>query len=644
VWYFNGEVVLSVTDLRGVGMPIGHTRTYRNRNMGGDYYGPNGVNWFVWPYITPKTEHQYVGSSSSSSSSNSSQSSSSSSSSSEVLDLSKLVVVLEDDVIWFDRNSLTSEDYTARFGMSPRYKLTHDSLAKTYTLTVTTNRDVIVYVLHDLEQTEFPQGIFKSRTDSYGNSTNVTGYTSGFWGIEEIQYTAAGMPGLSAIVNYDYLDEHPNLIGTATLSTPACGTYLRAAYGYSGSYLTQVAIQEPALGDWVDISKTLYRYWGSGYTGGLKYVVGPAAYASMLEDGINPPDATEQELAEYSNNYYEYNVDTGSFMYRAVTNEVARNLAGGPGCAGDSFIRVANPNYPENADYNTWLWKITRTRADGVLDIVFTNAVGQVMLHVVEQPESGTSSSSSSSSGGAGRRWYKFYRYDAQARQILMAESSAILGYDESANDLLVKEGGHYLYLRDHSGLIHITEYATTTTATSISPGSVAGVLKSTGIKEGQNGYVIRVNTYTYYLNGTSYLPAQTIAYPSDALPQTTTITTTLSYEYTSGDAPKQITRTLPVVDSSQNGDGQTVVTKQYFDDQGRMTWQMDERGFITQYVRKSLTGEVLQRIDDVDTATASGVPAGWSTPAGGGLNLVTDYEYDCIGRVTQELGPVHEV
>ena len=55
-------------------------------------------------------------------------------------------------------------------------------------------------------------------------------------------------------------------------------------------------------------------------------------------------------------------------------------------------------------------------------------------------------------------------------------------------------------------------------------------------------------------------------------------------------------------------------------------------------------TGGVLQRIEDVDTSQTSDEPSGWSTPTGGGLHLVTDYELDDLGRPTQELGPEHTI
>ena len=51
-------------------------------------------------------------------------------------------------------------------------------------------------------------------------------------------------------------------------------------------------------------------------------------------------------------------------------------------------------------------------------------------------------------------------------------------------------------------------------------------------------------------------------------------------------------------------------------------------------------TGGLLQRIDDVDTSIVSGAPTGWTTPADGGLNLVTDYQVDDLGRETEELDP----
>ena len=54
-------------------------------------------------------------------------------------------------------------------------------------------------------------------------------------------------------------------------------------------------------------------------------------------------------------------------------------------------------------------------------------------------------------------------------------------------------------------------------------------------------------------------------------------------------------------------------------------------------------TGAVIESITDVNTADTSdfqNLPAGWVTPAGGGLNLVTTFTVDDIGRPTEEIDP----
>ena len=64
---------------------------------------------------------------------------------------------------------------------------------------------------------------------------------------------------------------------------------------------------------------------------------------------------------------------------------------------------------------------------------------------------------------------------------------------------------------------------------------------------------------------------------------------------------------------------------------------------FLTYHEYAAGPGLVSRTIQDVDNAQLS-VPAGWSTPVGGGLHLVTDYQYDAQGRVRQVLGPEHDI
>jgi hypothetical protein len=103
-------------------------------------------------------------------------------------------------------------------------------------------------------------------------------------------------------------------------------------------------------------------------------------------------------------------------------------------------------------------------------------------------------------------------------------------------------------------------------------------------------------------------------------------------------------TTTLPVVPVAQNGSGTADTRKDFFDQHGYEAWQMDERGFITKFEFDLPRGALVRQVDDVDTAVETDHPDGWSTPSGGGLNLVSDFEHDPLGRQTQSLGPGHTV
>ena len=132
--------------------------------------------------------------------------------------------------------------------------------------------------------------------------------------------------------------------------------------------------------------------------------------------------------------------------------------------------------------------------------------------------------------------------------------------------------------------------------------------------------------------------------YP-DAVDQTKKLITTYAYTfYTDTCQVQEKTTTFPVVDTDQNGSGVAAVRKEYFNIYGNLEWIMDERGFITRMKYDIVTGAVTQLIQDVDTSLQTGVPSGWETPTGGGLNLVTDFEHDDLGRTTQALGPEHTI
>jgi hypothetical protein len=75
----------------------------------------------------------------------------------------------------------------------------------------------------------------------------------------------------------------------------------------------------------------------------------------------------------------------------------------------------------------------------------------------------------------------------------------------------------------------------------------------------------------------------------------------------------------------------------------GRVTWHRNGDGFIDYTAYDPGTGAVVKQITDVntaDTADFSGLPTGWSTPTGGGLELITTTQVDGIGRTIEQTDP----
>jgi RHS repeat-associated protein len=102
-------------------------------------------------------------------------------------------------------------------------------------------------------------------------------------------------------------------------------------------------------------------------------------------------------------------------------------------------------------------------------------------------------------------------------------------------------------------------------------------------------------------------------------------------------------TVTLPTVTSDENGPGTADTSTTYFDIFGRPIWTKDGDGFLNYTAYDPATGAVTKFIQDVDTTQTSNfsnLPSGWSTPSGGGANLITTYTVDGLGRTTKVTNP----
>src|SRR5262249_50100556 len=116
------------------------------------------------------------------------------------------------------------------------------------------------------------------------------------------------------------------------------------------------------------------------------------------------------------------------------------------------------------------------------------------------------------------------------------------------------------------------------------------------------------------------------------------------SYTWYAGTALIQSeTDTAPVISTTQNGPGTADVTTTFFDPFGNAQWIKDPAGYLHYLAYDAATGAVVKTIVDVDTTQTgqfTNLPSGWSTPAGGGLNLVTTDQVDALGRTTKETSP----
>ena len=102
-------------------------------------------------------------------------------------------------------------------------------------------------------------------------------------------------------------------------------------------------------------------------------------------------------------------------------------------------------------------------------------------------------------------------------------------------------------------------------------------------------------------------------------------------------------TTTLPVISTAENGSGTAETTATWYNIYGQPTWTMDADGTIDYAAYDPATGAVVKTITDVntqDTGDFSGLPAGWTTPAGGGLELITSMQVDALGRTVQQTDP----
>ncbi len=583
VRYMNGELRYSEMDLGvgGYGHAWGHTRIYANQLSHAVDLG-HGAYWLIkeHPYLIQKSDGEIV------------------------------YVRGVNEVIWFTESG---GNYTPRYDI--KASLTHDGGNDEFELVMP---DGEVFLFHDFDQTSNPQGAFKSHTTVGGQTTSVQSFTDGR--IEEVQRSVT-VDSDTTIESFYYEYDGNGQLQYVTLrrkvNAGSWSNIRRVEYSYYGSSedygnegdLKTVKRQLDNSG-WVTLDTSYYRYYkdgdSNGFAHGMKFIIGPEAYRRLDDAVANPLTATDAQVDDYADHYFEYDES------KRVTKEVTR---GGTHTTTFAYAYSGNANGPNN-----WHYKTVETKSGGETVTVYTNHLGQVLLRELKD---GSDS------------WVRYIQYNSQYLPVLRANPSAFTSYDDSEVDLDVS-------LKASSGRIDVVTYYSTTSGV-----GVEDYPEYEKVKEGATGTEIKLKKYEYTsqtANSITVYPVSKITvYRNDN--GTGAIETSFSYSWHSGTLQmEERVTTLPVISTAQNGSNSANSRTERFDSHGNLIWMKDERGFITRHVYDSVQGVMTQMIQDVDHTQVSDEPSGWTTPASGGLHLVSDFEYDDLGRQTQSLGPAHEI
>jgi RHS repeat-associated protein len=536
------------------------------------------------------------------------------------------------DTTYFD---LTSGTYTPRFFSQDR--LTHNTSTNEFVYADTLG-DTIHFNDFSPGLPANQQGSFNSFVDPAGNISQVTARTPDGQITEYQRSTTVNGTTTTESFLYTFVSTGVNagLVASLTLrrSTDGGNTWSvvrQAAYVYydgTQSYGNAGDLQTVTILDANNnvLDTTYFRYYTpadagtTGYVHGLKYYVTPQSYARLVAAVGTPTTATDAQVTTYADDYFQYD------SQRRVTEEVAQgegcsDCSAGQGTFAYSYTTSTNPD-----GFNAWKVKATETLPDGNQNIYYVNAYDQEMLKAYHDVTTGQS-------------WEWFTAYDNQGRATLEANPSAVTGYDDTKPDLLNNQGGTYQFLNNQSGLITLTDYYTTTTAGESTPAGVAGYRQDTKLEQGQQGTPILQETWQYDAHTAAGITVSPVA--TDTVYRNTdgtgAETTTSSYTWFAGTVQKQsMTTTWPVISAAQNGPGVADQQVSYFDTYDREIWHMDGDGFIEFTAYDAGTGAVVRTITDVDTARTGdfqNLPPGWSTPAGGGLHLITTMQVDSLGR-----------
>jgi RHS repeat-associated protein len=522
--------------------------------------------------------------------------------------------------------------------------------------------DVLTFYGFGAELGPALRGQFKRRVEPSGLTTEAqVGVVNGVAQVARVQRTipnGSGLPVQEAYV-YGHVSGGANAGKLASVllerSTDAGAHWANVrqvtyayydgveAYGNATDLKTATVCGFDAAGAAQVIDTSYYRYYrpneANGYTHGLKYLLGPASFERARAAGYDPlnVNTTDAQLADYADGYFQYDA--------TPQHRVTLSRLQGQGCSScanglGTYTYAYSQSPAQLHDVNAWLTKTVETLPDGNQNVVYSNFQGQVMLFdFVDQSAPVTG------------QWRTLYRYDLQGRLAWRADPSTwVGGHNEAYADLVGYANGKAQALALNSGVFTVYDYGVATGATDAQAGDVAGYLKQTFLRRGLAGLPTPLGATRYLVRTagglTVYPVGQEVAYRGEDYSGQQVTSYAYAWRADAPLVPQTVTVTRPAVRPDQNGSGLPDVEATALDRLGRVTWERDADGFL-HYTAYDASGAIGRDVTDVmvDAAHAADYaeaapPAGWATPPGGGLHLVTRYELDTLGRPTKITDP----
>lgn len=203
---------------------------------------------------------------------------------------------------------------------------------------------------------------------------------------------------------------------------------------------------------------------------------------------------------------------------------------------------------------------------------------------------------------------------------------------------------------------VHPSGYATS--ATTSTGGGVAGYNHDSYVQQGEAGTPTLTATADFLVRNTAVAGTSISAFYFPLADKTDYGSsgggdprkTSYAYTWLSGNQPQSITTTYPPITTTQNGPASSNtdtahadVEVDWLNNYGQVVWQKNGDGFLSYTNYDLATGAVVKQISDVNTADTSdfsGLPTGWTTPTGGGAELITSMAVDGLGRITELSSP----